>query len=187
MNAEPLRTHCLAGFDEPHITKETVYTPALRANAFEIESVARLVLPQAYEQKQKTLPQAAGYRFRGTRPSKRLRRSILHSTGRAKPQEGTPKKCEKAQRSNHLIVSRILLEEKGKALRHGKTAEKSLLNDRHEWANGRRKNFCHSALPDARRRSHTRLQPRRRILSEDRGSRGGARRLDRRPCASCFT
>jgi len=24
MNGEPLQTHCLTGFDEPHITKETV-------------------------------------------------------------------------------------------------------------------------------------------------------------------
>jgi hypothetical protein len=24
MNGEPLPTHCLVGFDEPHITKETV-------------------------------------------------------------------------------------------------------------------------------------------------------------------
>lgn len=106
-------------------------------------SVARLLLPQAYEQKQKTLPQAAGYWVRGTGPSKRLRRSILHSTGSTKPEEGTPENCQKAERSNHLTVF-CFAHAPGrarKALLMGMTAEKSCLNDPHERAKGRCKNF----------------------------------------------
>src|SRR5690349_12675073 len=55
--------------------------------------------PQAYEQKQKALTQAASRRLR---TSTYLRRSVLHATGRANREERTPEKGEKAERTKYM-------------------------------------------------------------------------------------
>ena len=90
--------------------------------------MARLLLQHTYEQKQKGLPQATGHGVRRTWVSKRLRRSLLRSTGRTKTEESTSED-EKAQSSNHVTVFHASPGRAGKALRHGNEGGKRALSD----------------------------------------------------------